>query len=257
MDSTKVALVTGGTSGIGLAFAQILAREGYSLYIIGQDEERMQEAVEKIQQEYSVSVTPIIQDLSIANAAQEVMNHVSGSIDILINAAGFGLYGDFTKTDMMRERAMVAVNITALMELTKLVLPGMITKKRGKILNIASIAAFQPGPRLAVYYATKAYVLSFSEAIAEEVKGTGVTITTLCPGPTKTHFEDTARLKGSELFKGRLMTAEEVARIGYMAMMQGRRTVIPGIKNRIFSMGVRFVPIRVAAYLASYVQRPL
>ena len=179
MESQKIALVTGGTSGIGFAFAQVLAQEGYDLYIVGQDEQRMQEAIQKLRAEYSVSITPIIQNLSVENAAQEVMKHISASIDVLINAAGFGLYGAFSETDMVREREMIAVNITALTELTKLVLPGMISRKNGKILNIASTAAFQPGPRLAIYYASKAYVLSFSEAVAEEVKGTGVTITTL------------------------------------------------------------------------------
>lgn len=256
MESSKTALVTGGTSGIGFEFARLLARAGYDICVVGHDEGRMNETVERLRSEYSVSVTPIIQDLSAIHAAQEVMKRITVLVDVLINAAGFGLYGEFAITDAARERAMMQVNITALTELTKLVLPRMISAQHGRILNISSIAAFQPGPRMAVYYATKAYVLSFSEAIAEEVKNTGVTITTLCPGPTKTNFEDTAQLAESQLFKRTLMTAEEVARIGYVAMMQGKRTVIPGVKNRILSMGPRFVPVHVAAYLAKFVQRP-
>src|SRR4029077_4752310 len=163
-------------------------------------------------------------------------------VDILINNAGFGLYGPFAESDSKSSLGMVAVNIAALTSLTRLVLPGMIERKRGKIMNVASTAGFQPGPLMAVYYATKAYVIMFSEAIANELKGSGVTVTCLCPGATATRFAGRANMEQSRLFRMGAMRSKDVARTAYKGMMAGKTMVIPGLANKLLAMSVRFSP---------------
>ncbi|MCQ6268065.1 SDR family oxidoreductase [Fictibacillus sp. WQ 8-8] len=164
------------------------------------------------------------------------------TVDFLVNNAGYGLFGEFTETDLQDELSMIDINIKALTTLTKLFLPGMKQRRNGKILNVASTAAFQPGPLMAVYYATKACVLSFSEALENEMKGNGVTVTALCPGPTKTGFESRANLGQSKLFKSGVMDVERVANIGYEGLMKGKSIVIPGFKNRLLANSIRFIP---------------
>ena len=164
-------------------------------------------------------------------------------IDVLVNNAGYALYGAFAETDLADELAMIQVNIVALTHLTKLLVRKMIARKEGRVLNVASTAAFQPGPLMAVYYATKAYVLSFSEALANELAGTGVTVTALCPGPTKTGFQARAQMEESKLVRGKeIMTAETVARAGYAGLMKGKTIVIPGMSNKMMAQAVRFLP---------------
>ena len=164
-------------------------------------------------------------------------------VDVLVNNAGYALYGAFTETDLADELAMIQVNIVALTHLTKLLVRKMVARKDGRVLNVASTAAFQPGPLMAVYYATKAYVLSFSEALANELSGTGVTVTALCPGPTKTGFQARAQMEESKLVRGKeIMTSETVARAGYAGMMKGKTVVIPGMSNKMLAQAVRFLP---------------
>ncbi|SFD52320.1 hypothetical protein SAMN05428981_101758 [Bacillus sp. OV194] len=164
------------------------------------------------------------------------------TVDFLVNNAGYGLFGEFTETDLQDELSMIDINIKALTTLTKLFLPGMKERENGKILNVASTAAFQLGPLMAVYLATKAYVLSFSEALENEMKGMGVTVTALCPGPTKTGIESRANLGQSKLFKSGVMEVERVANIGYEGLMKGKSIVIPGFKNRLLANSIRFIP---------------
>jgi short-subunit dehydrogenase len=173
------------------------------------------------------------------------------SVDVLVNNAGHGLYGRFAVTDLATELRMIQLNVSAVTHLTKLVLPAMLARGSGRILNVASTAAFQPGPLMAVYYATKAYVLSFSEALAEEVAGTGVTVTCLCPGATRTGFQARAGMDGSRLFRGpAVMSSEAVARAGYEGAMRGERLVIPGVINKALVQSLRAAPRRVVTRIA-------
>lgn len=163
-------------------------------------------------------------------------------VGMLVNNAGYGLYGPFTETDLQDELAMIDLNVRALTHLTKLFLREMVERKRGRIMNVASVAAFQPGPLMAVYYATKAYVLSFTEALENELRGTGVTVTALCPGATGTGFESRANLQQSKIFRRGVMDVETVADIGYRGFLKGETVVVPGFKNKLLVGAVRFVP---------------
>ena len=176
-------------------------------------------------------------------------------VDVLVNDAGFGVYGPFSQTDGAKELEMIQVNISALTHLTKLFLPAMLERRCGRILNVASTAAFQPGPLMAVYYASKAYVLSFSEALANELAGTGVTVTALCPGPTDTEFQKQAGLEKTRLFSNPFVRdARSVARAGYEGMLSGKRIVIPGVANRLLAQSVRFAPRRFVTAIARSLQ---
>ncbi len=163
-------------------------------------------------------------------------------IDILVNNAGFGTHGLFVESNIDEQLRMMQLNISTLTHLTRLLLPSMVAQRNGKILNVASTAAFQPGPFMSVYYASKAYVLSFSEALANELRGTGVTVTALCPGPTRTEFQVRAKIGQTKLMNGRIMDAKSVAQIGYQALMQGRSVAIPGIRNNLLALAVRWLP---------------
>src|SRR5581483_11195724 len=190
----KTALVTGASSGIGMEFARLLARDGYHVFLVARSEEPLKVMAREIG-----SATVLVADLASPDAPRHVFDS-AGPVDILINNAGFGLSGAFAETDLGRELEMIQVNIAALTALTKLFLKPMIERRSGRIVNVASTAAFQPGPLMAVYYATKAYVLSFSEAVADELRGSGVTVTALCPGPTATGFAERAGMTRSRLF---------------------------------------------------------
>ena len=175
-------------------------------------------------------------------------------VEILINNAVFASYGPFAESDPAHELAMIQVNVAALTHLTRRLLPGMLIRRRGRIMNLASTAAFQPGPLMAVYYATKAYVLSFSEAIADELRGTGVTVTALCPGPTATGFQAQAAMEASKLVRGGLMDARRVAAVGYAGMLAGKTVVIPGALNWLGAEAVRFLPRRAATRFVRRIQ---
>ncbi|MEH7331687.1 SDR family oxidoreductase [Neobacillus drentensis] len=248
----KTALITGATSGLGYEFVKLFANDKYNLVLVARDEEKLKE----IKQSYSqLEVTVIPKDLSVIGAAKEVFKEIENSgiiIDVLVNNAGFGLMGTFDELDIQKQLNMIQLNITALTELTYYCLQKMKQRNVGRILNVASTAAFQPGPQMAVYYATKAYVLSFSEALVEELSGSSVTVTTLCPGPTKTNFGAVANVEGTKMFS-RAMASDQVAKSGYKALMSGKRVVVTGGFNKAGAVGAKFMPRSLAAKVAKYV----
>jgi short-subunit dehydrogenase len=252
------ALVTGASSGIGLELATLLARDRHDLVLVARSRERLEGIARGLTQEFSIAATVLALDLALPETPREIARELDALgllVDVLINNAGFGVYGLFRDTPLERELAMIQVNVAAPTHLAKLLLPGMLQRRRGRILNVASTAAFQPGPLMAVYYATKAYVLSFSEALANETAGTGVTVTALCPGPTITEFQKSAGLEATRLFKSRLvMTAPEVARAGYEGMMRGKSVVVPGAANLALVEGLRFTPRRMVTAIARRIQ---
>jgi short-subunit dehydrogenase len=240
------ALITGASNGIGLELAKFHALKGGDLVLVARNKSKLDELKTELEKKYKISVCTIGKDLSDAKSAQEVYDQTTRQniqVDYLINNAGFGDFGMFAESDLEKQLQMINVNITALTGLTHLYLTGMIKRRSGKILNVASTAAFQPGPTMAVYYATKAYVLHFSEAIANELKDSGVTVTALCPGATESGFQSAAEMQESKLVKGKkLPSAKEVALYGYKAMMNNRTVAIHGIMNYLMANSVRFAP---------------
>src|SRR3954468_13185859 len=220
---SQTALVTGASSGIGLELAKVLARHGYDLVLVARKRDALEAVAGQIEGQYDVKAHVFAADLRRREAPEAIWDFLRNEaipVTVLINNAGFGLGGEFADTELTRELEMIQVNIAALTHLTKLFLPAMIKAKSGRILNLASTAAFQPGPLMAVYYATKAYVLSFSEALAEELRNSGVTVTALCPGPTRTEFADVAQTGTSRLFTTfGVASATDVAEFGYDAMI--------------------------------------
>lgn len=258
MDSRKTALITGASSGIGYEFTKLFARDGYNLVLVARSEQQLQKLADELREKHGIAVEVIAKDLSNANTPDEIfaeLQQESLTVDALVNNAGFATYGKFSEIDLNAELQEMQVNMVTLTHLTKLFLPGMLKKGWGKILNVASTAAFQPGPLMAVYYATKAYVLSFSEALAEELRGTGVTVTALCPGPTQSGFQKRANMEDSRLFRGRKVAdAATVARIGYRGLMTNKTVVIPGLRNKVLAESVRFVPRKVVTRVAGNMQ---
>jgi hypothetical protein len=228
-------LVTGGSGGIGLALAEEFARRGHSLLLVARSREKLEEEAARLAETYSIAADVFPADLTepanrgkLAEAAAAPDN----PIDVLVNNAGFATYGLFYELKPEQEMAMIRLNVEALVDLSARLLPGMVERGRGGILNVSSTAAFQPGPLMASYYASKAFVLSHSEALANEVGGTGVSVTALCPGPTESNFQRDAGLEDSKLVQAGLMDAETVARAGVKGFLAGKRVVIPGFKNR-------------------------
>jgi uncharacterized protein len=247
------ALVTGASSGIGFELSRLLARDGFRLVLVARDRNRLERAARELRDRFEVSVLVIPMDLSTRTAAEEIVRELQKEaieINVLVNNAGYALYGPFIETDFENEIGMMQVNMESLTRLTKRLLPAMIKKKEGKIMNVASTAAFAPGPLMAVYYATKAYVLSFSEALSQELRGTGVTVTALCPGATETGFQERARTENTILFSPwKVMDAGTVARIGYHGMMKGKAVVIPGWLNKLMVFSIRMGP---RSYIARF-----
>lgn len=250
----KTALITGASYGIGLELAKLFAEKGYRLVLVARNGPRLSEIQKEIQKSFSTSVDFIVKDLTEPDAPQEVFDELRArNIDVhaLVNNAGYGWLGQFSEGDVNSQLGMIDLNVRAVTYLTHLALPSMVTNKAGYILNVASTAAFQPGPLMAVYYATKAYVLSFSEAIANEVKGSGITVTALCPGPTSTEFASRANMTTSRLFRGSgIMDATIVAKLGFEGMMKGQTIVIPGTRNKALAASTRFAPRRLITRIA-------
>jgi short-subunit dehydrogenase len=247
--SRKTALITGASSGIGMDFARLLSREGYELFLVARSETKLRALANEIG-----NAKVIVADLVSPDAPQRIFD-ASGSVDVLINNAGFGIGGPFAESDLRKELEMIRVNVAALTHLTGLFLPPMLARKSGRILNVASTAAFQAGPLMAVYYATEAYVLSFSEAIADELRGTGVTVTALCPGPTATGFAEVAGLESARLFNVvKPMSSDAVARFGLRAMQHGKRLAIPGVMNNIVVQSNRISPRRLVTTIVRKLQ---
>jgi short-subunit dehydrogenase len=254
----QTALITGASGGIGYELAQLFANDGYNLVLIARNEQKLTQIANDWRKKYNISIKVIAKDLSISTAPQEIFTELqqeSIKVDVLVNNAGFASYGLFHQADINAELQMIQVNVACLTHLTQLFLKDMVKQGAGKILNLASTAAFQPGPLMAVYYATKAYVLSFSEAIANELEGTGVTVTALCPGPTESGFQQRAAMEDSKLVSGqKIMDAQTVAQIGYRALFEGKTVVIPGIKNKLLAESVRFTPRKIVTKLVRSMQ---
>lgn len=253
-----LALVTGASSGIGRELALQFARHGHPLVLVGRTLEPLLALKDELERT-SISCTIIQADLTDDQSSIAIMDEISRGnrgIEFLVNNAGFGAYGNFIELDAKMQLEIIAVNVSALTSLTRLLLPGMLKRGYGRILNVASTAAFSPGPRMAVYYATKAYVLSFSHALAEELAGTGITVSALCPGPTNTRFQQRAGMQPSaNLLRFNLMSADRVASVGYSGMMDGQRTIIPGMLNKILALGSRLVPRAVSVAVVKFFHR--
>ena len=252
----KTALITGASSGIGLDLAQLMAPH-FDLIITARNQSELEKIARDLETKHGnhVHVTPA--DLENQGSPQQIFTEIERrglTVDILINNAGFGGYGLFAETNPQSNMEMIQVNIAALTALTRLALPGMLKRKEGKILNVASTAGFQPGPLMAVYYATKAYVIMFSEAVANELKGSGITVTCLCPGATRTRFAQRADMENSRLFKLGAMRSMDVARAGYEGMMRGKTMVIPGFLNKLLAQSVRISPRKLVTAISRNVQ---
>ena len=241
----RTALITGASGGFGLEFARLFARDGYNLVLVARSEGKLHHLAAQLQARYGVRVRVLPKDLTdpvVPDAIFAALQQESIVVDVLVNNAGFATYGTFAEIAAQADLEMVAVNVVALTHLTKLFLPGMLERRSGRILNIASTAAFQPGPLMAAYYATKAYVLSLSEALAEEVRGTGVTVTALCPGPSRTGFQQRANMEESRLVKGRQIWMRAPSPASAIVPSCGKTVVVPGLANRVLSWSPRFVP---------------
>jgi uncharacterized protein len=254
----KTALITGGSTGIGFELAKQFAAHGHDVILIARHSDALEAAAGTIEGKYGVKVATFAFDLTDPTVPQQIFDVTEGNgtrIDFLVNNAGFGLGGEFADTDIDVELDMIQVNVTSVVFLTKLFLQPMLRRKSGKILNLASTASFQPGPHSSIYYSTKAFVLSFSEAIGEELRKTGVTVTALCPGPTATNFFERAGTTKSRLFtQSAVANAESVAKYGYQAMMRGQRVAIPGMGNKLLIQAERIAPRALVTRIARKIQ---
>lgn len=241
-----LALVTGASSGIGLELSRVLARQGHDLVLVARGGARLDELAAAWRRDFGATVTPIARDLADPDGAHDVVvetDRAGLTVDVLVNNAGFATHGPFVETAAAETLNLLQVNVVSLTHLTRLLLPGMIDRGHGRILNVASTAAFLPGPLMSAYYASKAYVLGFSEGLGEEVRGTGVTVTALCPGPTRTGFATRAGLADSPMFRNpSVMDATAVAEAGYRALARGQAVVVPGLANRLLVQVPRLVP---------------
>ena len=236
----KVALVTGASAGLGVEFARQLSKRGHTLVLAARRKDRLEELAKELGNARAVAI-----DLSKKDAAAKLLADVEAKgevVDLLVNNAGFGLIGRFAELDPKRERQMIDLNVGALTDLCRAVAPGMIKRKTGAILNVASTAAFQPGPKMAVYFATKAFVLSLSEALHEELKPHGVKVSCLCPGPTRTEFGEVAGFRGNGGFDRLAMGAAEVVEIGLDGLDKNKAVVIAGLVNKLGAWSTRFAP---------------
>lgn len=248
-------LITGTTSGIGKAFAEKFAAMGSSLVLVARDSGKLRQQQAELHSRFRVSVKGILCDLADPHAAELVQKELHTlhiPVDILINNAGFNEAGLFTDTDLANELDMIQVHVRTLTALTKLVLPGMVQRGYGRILNIGSTGAYMPCPHDAVYAATKAYVLSFSSGLCHELKGTGVTVTCLCPGATQTQFAGKANLLHTRLFKLFVMQPEAVAAVGYEALRRGKQTVVAGLYNKLLVLSAKWLPASVTNPIAQW-----
>jgi uncharacterized protein len=253
----KSALITGSSNGIGYELAGIHAKNGDDLVLVARNKCKLDVLKGILQKKHGIKVYTIEKDLSLAGSAGEVYDELQAqnlAVDYLVNNAGFGDIGLFADSDWNKQERMIYLNVMALTHLTRLFLPGMIERGFGKILNVASTASFQPGPTMAVYFATKAYVLSFSEAVNNEVRKTGVTVTALCPGSTESGFHETALGEEGHVRERKLPAAREVAEYGYRAMMKGKAVAIPGFMNSVMATSVRFIPRSLVVKAARKIQ---
>jgi uncharacterized protein len=254
----KTALITGASSGIGLELAKEFAINGVNLLLVARSTAKLESLAQELKKNYKIQVDFISKDLSKIDSSQEIFDWCKQNnteVHFLINNAGFGDFGNFSESNWEKQLRMINLNITTLTHLTHLFLPNMIKNNYGKVLNVSSIAAFQPGPNMSVYFATKAFVLHFSEAISNELSNTNVTVTALCPGPTESGFQDAAQMQDSKLVKGKKFpSSKEVAQYGYKSMMDGKTVAIHGILNNIMVNTVRFTPRSWVLKLVRFIQ---
>jgi short-subunit dehydrogenase len=255
----QTALITGASGGIGLELARLFAAGGYDLVLVARSADRLEEIAGELRSRHGITARVLAKDLAVPGSPEEVFQELEAAgvvVDVLVNNAGFATYGPFAEIDLGRELEELQLNVVTLTHLTKRLLPGMLARRRGGVLNLASTAGFQPGPLMAVYYASKAYVISFSEALAEELSGTGVTVSALCPGPTATGFQRRAGLEGSKLFSGAVQVADAaaVARAGYEGFLAGKRIVIPGLLNKVGVQSIRLSPRSLATKVVKRMQ---
>jgi short-subunit dehydrogenase len=243
--SPETVLITGASSGIGLELAKCFAADGCRLILVARNQNALEKLAGELRRENKIEVIVLPADLSLPETPDRIFRELSAqkiTVDVLVNNAGFGLMGAFVKLPLARQLEIIQVNITALAALTGLFLPGMMERRRGGILNVGSVAGFVPGPNMAVYYATKAFVLSFTEALASELSGTGLTISVLCPGPTESNFGQVARGDRSRKVKTYKMTSRAVAEIGHHQFRRGRRIIVTGLQNKIAAQLPRVFP---------------
>jgi short-subunit dehydrogenase len=243
--ANETALITGASSGIGLGIARLFAADDSNLVLVARREDRLKALADELKSEFGVDVFILPKDLSEKNAPREIFEELQKEgiqIDVVVNSAGFGSRGGFAELGEESQMDMLQVNIAALTHLTRLFLPGIIERGRGGILNVGSLAGFLPGPNLAVYYATKAYVLSFTEALSEEIRNPNIKITCLAPGPVRTEFGSKSELDDSLLFKMSLMDVEPVVKAGYEGFRKGDVIVLPGMKQKLIPFLLRFMP---------------
>lgn len=258
VQTRRYALVTGASSGIGRELAVILAREGYALVLVARRTEPMRALAEQLQQAHGTPCVVVGADLGVPEGVSTVMREVTTrqlEIDVLVNNAGFGAAGNFHTLPAEQQLGMIDLNVRALTALTRELVPGMVARRRGYVLNVASTAGFQPGPLMSVYYATKAYVVSFSTALHEELRGQGVKVTALCPGFTETEFAArAAEHQRPRLFSGPMGSsdARHVAEVGYRGLMRGRAVVIPGFANRVGAWLAPLTPLAVKLRVTRY-----
>lgn len=242
------ALITGASGGIGEELARVFATQGFDLVLVARSQGKLEELAQKLKTQHGIQSHAIGLDLSDPQSPallQQKVSELGLEVEVLVNNAGFADFGDFAQSELSKQMQMIQLNIATLTELTHRFLPAMVARKRGFVLNVASTAAFMPGPLMSVYYATKAYVLSFSEAIREELKGSGVQVTALCPGPVATGFQKAAAMEGSRLLTNPLnpmMPVEAVAQAGYEGLMRGQAVVVPGLMNKLIIQMPRFLP---------------
>jgi short-subunit dehydrogenase len=248
----KVALVTGASAGLGVEFARQLSKRGHALVLAARRKERLEELAAELGNARALAI-----DLSESNAAARLMTDLEANgeeVELLVNNAGFGLIGGFARLDAVRLRQMIDLNVGTLTDLCRAVAPGMIARKSGGIINVASTAAFQPGPKMAVYFATKAYVLSLTEALHEELKRHEVHVTCLCPGPTRTEFGDVAGFGGNAMFDKVAMESPAVVAAGLEGLDRNRAVVVPGLLNKLGAASTRFAPRPVVRKIAGAIK---
>jgi short-subunit dehydrogenase len=261
MPTNQTVLITGASTGLGFEFAHLFARDHYNLVLVARSGPKLHELAEQLRAAHGVQVKVIPLDLGLPQASQTLFDETQRAgihVDILVNNAGYGMSGEFAHIALEESYGQIQLNVMALTLLTRLYLGRMLERHSGKIMNVASTAAFQPGPLMAVYYATKAYVLSFSEALADELRDSGVQVTCFCPGATLTEFQKRAQTENSRLFRSLSpMDAKSVAADGYRALAEGKTLAISGLKNWLVAESVRFAPRKVVTAISRWVAEPV
>jgi uncharacterized protein len=255
--AASIALITGASGGIGYELAKLFAKDRHDLVLVARSEPRLTQVANELQRQFGITVRTFALDLTDLRAPQSLFAQLQSegvTVDFLVNNAGYGCFGEFADVPVEESLGQIQLNITALTNLTRLFVAPMLERRSGRIMNVASTAGFQPGPLMAVYYATKAYVISFSEALANELAGKGITVTCLCPGATETGFAGRAGNDESRLFKTlRPMDAKTVARAGYRGLFKGKTLVIPGFRNWLVAESVRVSPRKMVTAVSRWV----